>query len=165
MSDEELARFVEGEYPRLVGFLSLHVGDRHVAEELAQEALTRTCSHWKRVRWMDNPSAWVARVGLNLANSHYRRRAAERSAKERLGTRPPQVWQEPENAVALREALKTLPPRTRAALALRFYLDLPFAEVADVMQVPVPTAKSLVRRGLQSLRGSGIHQGLDEGDE
>ncbi|MEX1165253.1 MAG: hypothetical protein WEB03_16900 [Nitriliruptor sp.] len=49
--DEQLA-FCEAENPQLTGLLTLLTGDRHIAEELAQEALERACANWPRVRTM-----------------------------------------------------------------------------------------------------------------
>src|ERR671924_1290470 len=79
----DLALFCRDEFGQLVGMLSLYCGDRDVAEELAQEAILRLCKHWKRVRNMGHRRAWLQRVGINLANSHFRRRSAERRATSR----------------------------------------------------------------------------------
>ena len=91
MTDESretprLEAFCRAEYPRLVGMLDLYCGDLGVAEELAQEALTRVYRHWKKVSALDKPEAWVRRVAINLANSHFRRRKAERKAREQIDT-------------------------------------------------------------------------------
>ena len=49
-------------------------------------------------------------------------------------------------------AVRRLPPRQRAALALRFYEDLPLADIADVLGCRVGTVKSNLHRGLATLR-------------
>jgi RNA polymerase sigma factor (sigma-70 family) len=54
--------------------------------------------------------------------------------------------------LVLWQALQHLPPRQRAAIVLRFYLDLPEAEVARLLGVPVGTVKSWTHRGLARLR-------------
>lgn len=82
--DFEFSAFCEEEHPRLVGALSLYCGDRAVAQELAQDALVRACRDWRKVRQLGAPGAWVHRVAINLANSYFRRRAAEARAKRRL---------------------------------------------------------------------------------
>ena len=46
---------------RLVGSLTLYGGDRHVAEELAQEALARAWERWSTVSRLDSPEAWTFR--------------------------------------------------------------------------------------------------------
>jgi RNA polymerase sigma-70 factor, ECF subfamily len=70
------AEFCQTEYGRLVGTLTLYTSDPDLAAELAQEALARACRHWRRVRDMDEPGAWLYRVALNLANSTFARRRA-----------------------------------------------------------------------------------------
>ena len=80
--DAGLRDFCTAEYPRLLGTLTLYCNDRGVAEELAQEALARACVSWPKVRGMDAPGAWIHRVAMNLANSHFRRRGAERRAQQ-----------------------------------------------------------------------------------
>lgn len=152
--NDDLIAFCRGEHPRLVGLLSLYCGDAALAEELAQDALARVCRDWRRVRRMDYPEAWASRVAINLANSYFRRRTAERRARERLAARPDPVRTEPDTALALsvRQALADLPPRQRTALLLHYFCDLPFAQVAELMGSPEPTVKSLARRGLARLR-------------
>ena len=49
-------------------------------------------------------------------------------------------------------AIRALPKRQRAALVLRFYEDLAEAEIAQVLEMPIGTVKSLVHRGLGRLR-------------
>ena len=51
-------------------------------------------------------------------------------------------------------ALNDLPLDHRAVIVLRFYLDLPLEEVADILDIPVGTAKSRLHRAIASLRGS-----------
>lgn len=75
--ESEFVAFCVEEHPRLVGALSLYCGDRALAEELAQDALTRACRDWRKVRNFAAPGAWTHRVAMNLANSYFRRRAAE----------------------------------------------------------------------------------------
>ena len=155
-SDEDLVAFCHREHGRLVGLLSLYCGDAALAEELAQDTLARVCRDWRRVRRMDYPEAWASRVAMNLANSFFRRRAAERRARERLVARSESAAVHPDTALAVsvRQAVAALPPRQRTALLLHYFCDLPFAQVADLMGSPEPTVKSLARRGIARLRES-----------
>ncbi|MGH2752543.1 MAG: SigE family RNA polymerase sigma factor [Actinomycetota bacterium] len=154
MADTELSSFIEAEYPRLVGLLGFYTGDPWIAEELAQEALVRLWQHWRKVRRLDNPSAWLNRVAINLANSRYRRLVSERKAQARMEQERPaeESSAEPPDAHGLRAAIARLPKRQRAALILRYYLDLPFSGVAATLDVPDSTARSLVSRGVARLR-------------
>ena len=154
----ELTAFCRDQHPRLVGMLGLYLGDRALAEELAQEALLRACRDWRRLQEIDDRAAWLRRVAFNLANSHFRRRLAERRARERLERTPyTSADPDPAAAVAVRRAVAALPRRQRTAIILRFYLDMTLADVALAMDVPVSTAKSLCSRGVARLRtGAGL---------
>ncbi|MBW3665176.1 MAG: SigE family RNA polymerase sigma factor [Actinobacteria bacterium] len=122
---EAAAAFCAAEYPRLVGGLALYVGDVHVAEEFAQEALLRACRRWEYVSGLESPGGWTWRVALNLANSAFRRRGAERRAQAR---RPADatihIDADPAEATAVRRAVAALPQRQRTALVLRYGRDV-----------------------------------------
>ena len=152
--DRRLIDFCEGAYPRLVRMLGLYCGSREVAEELAQETLARVWRHWRKVRELDQPLAWAQRVGLNLAKSHFRSLAAERRAKRRLEGRQLETHADPDTAdrQAVRGAIARLPDRQKTVLVLHYYLDLSFAEVADWMNAPEGTVKSLAHRAVRKLR-------------
>jgi len=154
MAATTFAAFCEEQYPRLVGVLRLHVRDDHLAQELAQEAMARACRDWEKVSQVDAPAAWVYRVGFNLANSHYRRRAVYRRIRQRLeadGVDHSDA-DTAEDRLLVRAALARLRPRARQALILRYYADLAVDEVARLMGCPASTVKTLTRRGLSQLR-------------
>ena len=164
-SAEEFAAFWEREFPRLVGALGLHCGDRLVAEELAQEALARVWRDWAAVRDKVSPGAWAQRIGFNLANSYYRRRQAERRATARLGARPDRVDDaDVGDQVAVRNALAEMPAAPRAVLVLRFYLVFSVAETAEALAMPQGTVMTHTSRGIERLRQVFGHSlTIDEG--
>ena len=148
--------FCEREYPRLYGTLRLYCGDVRLAEELAQEALARSVRHWDTVGRMEAPGAWVHRVAVNLANSSFRRSAAERRALRRrpLG----ESVEDPDSAtiVAVRQAVAALPPRQREVVILRFFHDLPVRAAATRMGCAEGTVKGLLSDAIRSLRARGL---------
>jgi RNA polymerase sigma-70 factor (ECF subfamily) len=148
--------FCRSEYAKLVGFLDLYCGDLGVAEELAQESLARAWKNWRRIDAYDDPSAWVRRVAINLANSYFRRKRAERRANERFSHESPETEPPRDQAAAivLREELGRLPQRIRAPLVLRYYAGLSFKEIGMLVDKPEATVRSLVHRGVQQLRSS-----------
>jgi len=99
---------------------------------------------------------YLRRTVVNLARSHYRHRKVERSYLERTSPGRGRIDAAPatdvEDRDALWHALAGLPARQRTALVLRFYEDLSERQIADVMRCPVGTVKSLVSRGLRTLR-------------
>lgn len=152
MPAEGFAEFCAAQWPRPVGGLGLYCRDRSAAEELAQEALARACADWPRVQRMGSPASWVRTVAFNLARSRFRRLGVARRGQARLAAAARSVQDDPDAAVAVRGALAALPERARAAIVLRYYLDLPTAETARALGLPEGTVKSLVHRGLAQLR-------------
>jgi RNA polymerase sigma factor (sigma-70 family) len=155
--DAALVEFCREEWPRLVGSMSLYMGRRDLAEDIAQETLVRVCGRWRHVRGMDSPSAWAHRVAFNLAKSHGRREATwlrlrSRALPKGLG----QVEHDDAEAVSVRAAVAALPPVQCRAVILRYFADLSIRDVAAVMGCPENTVKTHTRRALEALRQSGL---------
>lgn len=130
------------EHPRVVSAVAAITGRPSVAGEAADEAFTRACERWDRVRAMASPGGWVHRTALNVARRRLRRSAHERRLLRRVAPRsepeaPPPAW-----SAEVWDALRSLPPREREAVVLRHVGDLPVAEVARVMGVASGTVAS-----------------------
>lgn len=150
--DADLVVFCEREHPRLVGALSLYCGDAALAEELAQEALYRVCREWPAVRDMSASGAWAHRVAINLANSAYRRRRAEQRANRRHGLEVEGEHDDVAGALAVRQAVATLPARQRAVVVLRHVAGFSIAETAALLGVSDGAVKQLAHRAAVTLR-------------
>lgn len=163
MDDDHVRAFCAEQHPRLVGALALYTGDQHLAEECAQEALTRAVRDWPRIERLDRPGAYVHRIAMNLANGHYRRLGARRRAERRLSGGVTEALLPPDtaDAVAVRDAVAALPPRRRAVVVLSYHAGLTHQEIGEVLGISIGTVKSQLHRALASLRGS-LH--LDEED-
>ena len=160
--DEELAAFCEREHTRVLGILTLYVGDVHQAEELTQDALVKLCKHWPRVRGMARPEAWLTTVAMNLARSMFRRRYAARRALARHGPDASVQQHEHADVLAVREAVAALPPRTREAVIYRWFLGHSVRETAVAMNCQDGTVRSLASRGLSTLREKGLVDNDDD---
>ena len=161
----EFSNFCQEEFPRLVGALRLHTRDFDLAEEIAQESLARAWRDWTKLRRLDSPRAWTYRVAFNVANSQFRRRAAERRARDRVQQITPlsrDSDRDLTDVAVLRSALARVPTRPRTALVLRYFLDLSIQETAQAMSCPEGTVKSLSRRGLALLKRDAELTGLKE---
>lgn len=150
---QDAVSFCASEFPNLVRGLSLYVGNVHTAEELAQEALLRACQHWARVSELESPGGWVWRVAVNLANSGFRRRQAERRAVNRL-VHPPAHGDDHDvmEVLVLRDAIRELPERQWLAVVMRFVLDLSIEQTAERMGVSSDAVRSLTKRATATLR-------------
>lgn len=148
-SQEEFCRQL---WPRLAKSMAYLTGDAGAGEDIAQEALTRAWARWGKVSRLDAPEAWTYRVAVNLARSRHRRKDAERRALIRLGARDEAAEAPIAEALALREAVAILPERSRAALVLRYFADLPVADVAEILDCAPGTVKSLTSQAIERLR-------------
>lgn len=156
--------FCHREFPRLVGTLTLYLGGSDAAEELAQEALVRAFQRWKRVSRLDNPGGWVNHVAINLANSHWRRTAAERRARTRLAEEQSDSRETDDlvAVLAVRSAVARLPRRERTVVVLRHFVGLSVAEVAELLHCPEGTIKRLTHNGIQALKESAVLEDFKE---
>jgi RNA polymerase sigma-70 factor (ECF subfamily) len=156
-ADRSIASFCEAEYPRLVKVLGLLVGDVHLAEDLAQEALIRAWRRWDDVRGLDSPGGWVNRVAINLGLSALRSRRTRRRLDAVIEARPIEVSSDAgtANALAMRQAVAALPLREREAIVLRYFADYSVAETAGALRCPEGTVKTLTSRGIERLRAEG----------
>ncbi len=152
MTGHDFDRFVAESGDRLVRTAYLIVGNLHEAEDLVQETLLKLARRWPKVSQMDHPEAYARRVLVNLALRGRRKRS--RRLAELSETRPadPAAPAAPlDHHDELHAALAALPPRQRAVLVLRYFLDLPEAEVAAALHCSLGTVKSTASRGLARL--------------
>jgi RNA polymerase sigma-70 factor (sigma-E family) len=131
----------------------LLTGDRATAEDVAQDAFLRVAARIGALRDDAAFGAYLHRAVVNGVRNRARRLSLERRHARTPESAPydlPDVGTRDE----LWLALQRLPHRQRAALVLRFYLDLSEAETADRLGCRAGTVKSSVARGLAALRSS-----------
>ena len=152
MNRHDFDPFVAENTNALVRTAYLMVWDLHEAEDLVQETLFQVARRWPKVSRMDHPAAYARRILVNLALRGSSKRSRHRAE---LGEAPPGAPAVPagplDNHDELHAALIALPPRTRAVLVLRYFLDLPEAEVATALGCSLGTVKSTASRGLARL--------------
>ncbi len=153
--DEGFEAYVAGRWSALVGTAFLVTGDRGLAEDCVQEALSRVHGRWRRLREGGGVDAYVRRCVVNAALSWRRRR--------RLQEVPLDVGRHEVAADGtpcapldrdLLAALRSLPPRMRAVVVLRHLEDCSEAETARLLGCSTGTVKSAASRGLGRLRAA-----------
>lgn len=133
----------------------LLTGDRALAEDIAQDAFVRVVGRLGHLRDPGAFDAYLRRAVINLAKNHHRRQAIERRLLSRW-TAPDDVpGHEPQlvDRRAIVAALALLSERQRAAIVLRYYEDLSEDAIATILRCRPATVRSLIARGVQSLRG------------
>jgi RNA polymerase sigma-70 factor (sigma-E family) len=151
---DAFAEFVSARSASLYRTAYLMVGEHALAQDLLQEALTKTYVAWPRLREVGNAEAYTRRTITNTVISWSRRRSWHERPAERLPD--PATHGCGADIVATRDwlwrELQLLPPRQRAAIVLRYYEDLSEARTAEVLGCAVGTVKSQVSAGLGRLR-------------
>jgi RNA polymerase sigma-70 factor (sigma-E family) len=169
-ADAEFTEFMHGRWSQLVRLGYGLTGDQQLAEDLAQTALAQAYASWPRVRRTGNPDAYVRRILLNAHHSRFRKHRVP----ERLTDSPPDAARGNRSAApasadpagrqddraALMTALMTLPAGQRAAVVLRYWMDMTETEAAAALGCSVGNVKSQASRALAKLR---LSEGLAEG--
>jgi RNA polymerase sigma-70 factor (ECF subfamily) len=147
-------KFYEANYGRVVALAAAMLGDRHQAEDVAQEAFTRALARWPAVGRYDLPEAWVRRVALRLAVDAARRiqRAKRFSALLAAARRePPNESGDLLASTALTQALLRVPLHQREVLLLHYLADLPVEAIARDCGLPAGTVKTRLAAGRRRL--------------
>jgi len=137
-------RFYRQQWPAAVRLAHLLTGDSWVAEDVAQDALSRV---EPRYEGLDNPGAFLRTCVVNACRSHHRTRVRE--AKRLLRIVP--AASTGLDVRELLDAVDRLPYRQKAVLVLRYYEDRTEAEIAAILGCRPGTVKSLAARGLSRL--------------
>ena len=141
--------------PALIRLARLLVDDVHRAEDLVQDALVRAYPRWSQILRKDQPDLYMRRILVNLNASWWRRRASrELPVDLRADTRPgpPDHGAQAAERVALWERVRTLPPRQRAVIALRYYEDLDDARIGEILGCSRASVRTHAMRALAAMR-------------
>lgn len=148
------AGFVREHTPALLRTAYLLTGNAQSAEELVQDTLVRLYPKWDRVAAADVPLAYVRKSLTNGYINQQRRAARREFAYEDVPERidPVDTIGRFADRDLIWAGLRFLPQRQRAALVLRFFEDLSDEDSAAVLGCRVGTVRSLISRGLATLR-------------
>jgi RNA polymerase sigma-70 factor, ECF subfamily len=153
---EAFSDLARGSFARLFGAAKLILRDDDRAQDAVQDALVLA---WKHVRALRDPMAWDAwlyrltvRACYRLARTNRRHDVTELRVEQPTGHDNHDFTGVLAERDRLGRELGRLPVEQRAVMVLHFYLDLPLTDAADILDIPVGTAKSRLHRGLDTLR-------------
>lgn len=152
---EEFEQFVHARSHVLLRTAFLLTGDRHLAEDLLQDALARVAQHWESVARDGNPEAYARRVLYHRAVDTWRARRRRPALVGAPLSEPAErgdLFADSDRRLLLQAALARLTPKQRAVLVLRFYEDRTEAQTAAVLGCTVSTVKTSTRGALERLR-------------
>jgi RNA polymerase sigma-70 factor (sigma-E family) len=154
-TETQFGEFVRSRTPALQRTAFLLTGDRHLAEDLVQDALARTHRALRRLGGEGHFEAYARTAMYHL---HIRRWRRSRFAESLPGELADLAQPGGDHAahtdlkVSLHQALAQLTSRQRAVLVLRYFEDRSEAEAADLLSCSIGTIKSQTSKALVRLR-------------
>ena len=155
-ADRAVTVIYAAHYRSLVRLAALLLRDTATAEEVVQDSFVAMHGGWRRLRDNDKALSYLRQSVVNRSRSVLRHRVVV----DRNAPKPaPDMPSAEQGAIILFErsavvtALRTLPPRQREALVLRFYGDLSEAQIAAAMGISKGAVKSHTARAMTALRG------------
>lgn len=160
------APLVERHKRGIVNFIYASVRNIEDANDLGQDTFMRAYAHLRTF----NPgiakfSTWIYQIARNVARTHLGKESRrppqedlfedetieQRLPDDRREVAPEAMAVAADEDASVREALTRVPEKMRAALALRYFKNMEYQEIADTMQVSLGNVKTLIHRGKAAL--------------
>ena len=146
-------QFVEGRLPALFRYALTLTRNRHDAEDLVQEALTRVGAAWGRIRRQDDPEGYVRITMVRIMVNRWRRPRRETLVAALPENGAEDVGLARVTSVAgVDAALADLPAQMRAVLVLRYVDQMGDDQISQVLGCRPTTVRSQAARALAKLR-------------
>jgi RNA polymerase sigma-70 factor (sigma-E family) len=154
-ADTAVEELYAAHYRRLVRLSVLLVRDLETAEEVVQDAFVAMHGRWRTLKDPEKGLAYLRQTVVNRSRSVLRHRGVEAryvvpAVRHLHGADEAALVSERRAAVL--DALRALPERQREVLALRYYLDLSEADIAQTLGISRGAVKSHASRGVAALR-------------
>src|SRR4029450_11984057 len=157
---------------KIQGAIYRFVGASEDARDLCQEAFLRAYRGLRTFKKDARFSSWLYQIALNVCRDRLRRRRGrtlvsldelDESGQEAAvlpGPSPLELAEARDISDRVARAVASLPDEQREVIVLKEYQGLTFAEIADVLGVPLSTVKTRLYRGLVQLRQRLEHEGI-----
>jgi len=149
-------------YQPLVRYLQRLLGNEQLAEEMHQQTWLSVLEHLDRFDARNVAGgfkAWLFRIATNKANDHWRSSGREKAAKQGLRLMADEElpaadyrMEGSEQELKLKRAIEQLPDAQRQVLTLRYYGNLKFIEIAEVIGCPLNTALGRMHKAMLKLK-------------
>lgn len=148
--------FVQANMVALGRYAAVLTGDRYLAEDVLSDALITASGRWDGIGQMEFPLAYVRRIVASTfvadRRRHQRRNTTTQSDPADRPASPGDPHGQLDDRDQLDRLLRTLTPSQRAAVVMRFYLDLPDTEIAEALHCSLGNVRSTIFRALGALR-------------
>ena len=153
---DAFAAVVRRHGPGVHAFVRRMIPDPSLASDLSQEVFIRAYTRLHTFDGSNSLKPWLYKIALNLVRDHLRRPDQEQcpagpELEDTAAPNPETAWLEKERALLLQRAMQRLAPEYSEALALRFFQEMSFVQVAEVLGIGQSAAKMRVYRGLEMM--------------
>ncbi|MGA9121035.1 MAG: sigma-70 family RNA polymerase sigma factor [Bacteroidota bacterium] len=175
----KFSRIFDRYYPAIFGYALRRTADIHAAADIASDTFAKAFTSFPKFEWREiRLSSWLYRIATNELSAHFRRRTlhleiriVDAPADGALATSIEEDRAEIEAEFRrhqqyrwLKEAIDRLAPRYQSVLSLRYVEKKSLKEIAEILDKPEGTIKSLLSRGTTQLRKKWREQGSNGDD-
>lgn len=158
-SREALEKLIRLYYDKIYNYIFYRVSDAAAAEDLTQEVFLKLTSCIQNYAPTASFSAFIYRIAHNTVVDYYRTAKRKCEITEKLSeeisselTVEGNMLAEAELKLDVQRLLDGVTPEQRECIILYYMQGLSYREISEVLEIPIPTAKSRVRRGLTVCR-------------
>lgn len=159
---QAIERVYRSRYVAFRNTLAILTGSSDSAREVVQEAFARALARRQDFRADDSREgsleAWIWRIALRLALDGTREREHD-ALEDSVADAPAANGHDPRIAAAIR----SLPPRRRLVVFLRFFADLTYAEIAEICGITEGAVAATIAQGRESLERALHEEGVTNG--
>ncbi len=153
---EQYGQLLERYQPGLVYHCFAMVHDYDTANDMAQEAGIKAFVQLKSYQPQYRFSTWLYKIATNCCLDYLKRRhnlsLDEVPELPSLAPLPQQIIEQTEEAERLHQAVARLPLNHQTVISLYYWHDRSYEEIADIMNVPLNTVRTWLRRAKQRLQ-------------
>ncbi len=142
-------------------FILRYLGREEDAKDLTQKTFIKAYKNLRNLKDHRKFASWLYQIALNLCRDEQKKKRPNFSLESinenhhllTVSARnPEQNLQRTELAILLQKALNLIPEEQRTVVILKEFQGFKFAEIAELLDIPVNTAKSRMYYGLNALR-------------
>ncbi|UVI28415.1 sigma-70 family RNA polymerase sigma factor [Paenibacillus spongiae] len=147
--DDSFSQLIAARRERLYRIAFTYVRNKDDALEIVQETVYRALISVHKVREAQYFNTWLTKIAVNYALEFIRK--AKKTVYIDNDYEVGYVPERAEEHIDLHQALDSLDEKAKTVIVLRYFEDLPLQEVADILDLPLSTVKSIVYRALAKL--------------
>ena len=151
-NEEAFEAFVTKYYPKILKYCQSHTGDRGYAEDLTQETFVRFFRTLNRYRHYGKAANYLYTIASQVCRDYYRQ--VKEIPFETLPDASVRPTESPEEQIAVKYALSSLPPELKETAILYFVLELKQRDIARILGIGLPLVKYRIKRARELLSDS-----------